>query len=398
MTRIAFAFLLLAAAIFIAVPAQAACPSGYAAVPALAPYTTQSYCVMQYEARNVGGVPTSQSTGAPWATSKNAAVSACGGLGYGIPSNALWQAMARQAEASAANWSGGDVGRGQMGRNVTLANGATLYNVGDSLWEHVSTTYSGTLPTHSRYIRTISDVDYPETFSVGGVAGTTRFHFGPAASQFNDTGNLSSLGWMTGVYAEIDDIMRGGDDSDPGIFGVALNHNDDVEGDDTGFRCAFAEPTGGWQATMAGNASGYAGRSSRQVVAGLGDGNQIRVTLAASTAEAMTIKHVSVVERSGSTSNGTGTPVEIKFGGASGASLAAGATLTSDWTNFTVESGKTYLVIVDYNTGNPRYGSSTPGFYWQYSTESWSQQNVSGYDFLPGYAMALQAVEVRTFP
>ena len=58
------------------------CPSEFVLVPANADLGVNEFCIMKYEAKNVGGVATSQAANQPWATiSAQAAKDACQALG-----------------------------------------------------------------------------------------------------------------------------------------------------------------------------------------------------------------------------------------------------------------------------------------------------------------------------
>jgi hypothetical protein len=102
------------------------CPSGYVAVPPLAPYTSANFCVAKYEMKNEGNVATSTAAGSPWgnisrgtdATTVGAAWKACKDIGanYDLISNNEWQTIARNIEGVASNWSGNAVGTGQLNR------------------------------------------------------------------------------------------------------------------------------------------------------------------------------------------------------------------------------------------------------------------------------------------
>jgi len=77
------------------------------------------FCVMQYEARNVGGVATSTASGTLYISiTQTAAASACSALGsgYHLITNTEWMMLARDAESVASNWSGGSVGSGNLAR------------------------------------------------------------------------------------------------------------------------------------------------------------------------------------------------------------------------------------------------------------------------------------------
>ncbi|MDD2796832.1 MAG: SUMF1/EgtB/PvdO family nonheme iron enzyme, partial [Candidatus Pacebacteria bacterium] len=64
-------------------------------------------CVMKYEAKNVGGVATSQATVAPWVgISQENAKKKCEEIGAHLITNAEWMALARDIEAVEDNWVG----------------------------------------------------------------------------------------------------------------------------------------------------------------------------------------------------------------------------------------------------------------------------------------------------
>lgn len=96
------------------------CPDGFVEVPAwddtgLVPLGSEvindRFCVMQFEAKNVGGKPVSQPASTPWLniTIENAQI-ACGNLGwedqnhFDLISNQEWMAIARNIESVNTNW------------------------------------------------------------------------------------------------------------------------------------------------------------------------------------------------------------------------------------------------------------------------------------------------------
>lgn len=101
-------------------PTQASaitCPTGYIVVPGSATYGTSDFCVMKYEAKNVGGVPTSQAALTNWGTitQPNAittSTTACSGCH--LITEAEWLTIAQNVMLVAGNWTGGAVGSGQM--------------------------------------------------------------------------------------------------------------------------------------------------------------------------------------------------------------------------------------------------------------------------------------------
>lgn len=93
------------------------CPSGYIVVPGNANFGTSDFCLMKYEAKNVGGVATSVATGLPWdSITQTSAIttsnSAC--VGCHLITEAEWMTVAANVLSVASNWSGGAVGSGYI--------------------------------------------------------------------------------------------------------------------------------------------------------------------------------------------------------------------------------------------------------------------------------------------
>ena len=95
------------------------CPAGYVEVPANAALEVDcNFCVMAFEAKNVGGVATSQAANTPWvsisatnAFAKCRDISADGYNGdFALISNPEWMTIARNMENEGANWYGGVFG------------------------------------------------------------------------------------------------------------------------------------------------------------------------------------------------------------------------------------------------------------------------------------------------
>ena len=87
----------------------------WVSVPANAELGTNHFCMMKFEARNVGGVPTSTPVGLPWVNITGiAANAACVNNYMRLITPLEWSAMARSAEYTAWNWSSGIVGIGKM--------------------------------------------------------------------------------------------------------------------------------------------------------------------------------------------------------------------------------------------------------------------------------------------
>lgn len=85
----------------------------------------QGFCIMKYEAKNVGGVATSAPADRPWASITQAsAVAACASLGNGshLITNAEWTILARDIETVPSNWNSTRIytGNSDLSPNDTL--------------------------------------------------------------------------------------------------------------------------------------------------------------------------------------------------------------------------------------------------------------------------------------
>ena len=104
------------------------CPTGYILIPGNATLGTSDFCVMRFEAKQVSGAPSSRQTGAPWVYhNPTNAFNACNNLNgltidegflftgtFALISNREWMTVARNAELTDSNWTGGVVGSGNM--------------------------------------------------------------------------------------------------------------------------------------------------------------------------------------------------------------------------------------------------------------------------------------------
>jgi prepilin-type N-terminal cleavage/methylation domain-containing protein len=153
------------------------CPTGYIVVPGSFTYGTSEFCVMKYEAKNVGSVATSQASGSPWVsisqtTSLTTATAACSGCH--LITEAEWMTLAQNVLSVASNWSSGTVGTGYIysghndngpanaldadsndangysgtgqsspsnqRRTLTLTNGEVIWDLAGNVWEWTSGT------------------------------------------------------------------------------------------------------------------------------------------------------------------------------------------------------------------------------------------------------------------
>jgi hypothetical protein len=137
-----------------------------------------------------------------------------------------------------------------------------------------------------------------------------------------------------------------------------------------------------WQKTLTDQSSGWNGSSVRQIHRTAGAaGNQVRVTLQAPTAGQTAFSHLSIGLQSANY-NTAATPVELKFGGASGASLAANsADLVSDWAALDVASGQALVTVAD-NSSVSNYMIGTyyggDGIAYNFAGPTWNQSAPSG--------------------
>ena len=114
---------------------------------------------------------------------------------------------------------------------------------------------------------------------------------------------------------------------------------------------AFGAPVG---PTGAANNSSTS-RSRTPAILTLPGSNMMRVTYKAASGSALTTDHVSigVWDTVAGKADTLLTPIELKFAGASGFALGAGAAITSDWAVVTgLTKGASLVVVQDYNAAN----------------------------------------------
>lgn len=89
------------------------CPTGYSFVYGNSTLGTQPFCVMKYEAKNVGGVATSQASGTPWVSiTQTDAITQSTNAGGHLLTEAEWMTIAADLLSVKYNWSGGAVNSG----------------------------------------------------------------------------------------------------------------------------------------------------------------------------------------------------------------------------------------------------------------------------------------------
>jgi len=227
------------------------CPTGYID-------SGYGFCVMQYEAKNVGGVATSQSGGTPWVNiSQVNAITACSNLGsgYHLITNQEWMLLANDIAGVANNWTSGIVGQGLLVRGNsngsaaldgsapgtirttnyrihTLTNGYSIWDLAGNVWEWTNDTCQqgsglGYWYNSGAYIEwnntNLADYEKPMAGPPGSytsVQGVGQ-HYGCAA---NGNAFLYSGCWNCGSYT--------------GVFALNLLRSPTYMDDFLGFRCA----------------------------------------------------------------------------------------------------------------------------------------------------------------
>jgi len=147
-----------------------------------------------------------------------------------------------------------------------------------------------------------------------------------------------------------------------------------------------ATPITSWSDILLDTVGPTAGYTWRQLVV-VGSistsGEYIRVSLEASAVEGCDIDNVAIVERDGSTANGTTTPTEILFSGGSGINIATGVTEVSDWLKYSFDETKNYLLIADIgdnaSADNPRRATTGgDGYYLTKANNSYNVKDMPG--------------------
>ena len=228
-------------------------------------YEAQDFCVMKYEAKNVGGVATSQASSSPWAyITQYDATMKCRSLGDGfnLISNDQWMTVSTNIANQASNWSGSSVGSGALNRGRsntsnsnslaatagegsgvekrthTLSNGEVIWDMAGNLNEWTSyydPNNKPTAATGSEYYVSNSD----------RATGTTEHPLTEFISQEGIDGNWSRNEGTGALYSNSTDgsggaFRRGGywdDGTGAGVFAAGLNSDSSASSTGVGFRC-----------------------------------------------------------------------------------------------------------------------------------------------------------------
>jgi formylglycine-generating enzyme required for sulfatase activity len=240
------------------------CPTGYVRVPGDATYSTSDFCVMQYEAKNVSNVATSQSAGTPWVSlNYTDARAKCTALGadYDLPTNAEWQTIVTNLEYVDSNWTGGSRGVGmlKMGNTGVSSNGSysgSCPEAGVTDAKATQTLSNGKTINHlggnvNEWVKADSYTRSPQVNFVGAsggsvISGADRTKFGPKGTYTSgcgagDNSNLGQCG--LGAYALVTQTswFRGGacDDNGSDTFSAYLQYGASTVSSTVGFRCVY---------------------------------------------------------------------------------------------------------------------------------------------------------------
>jgi len=245
------------------------CPSGYIRVPGNSSLSVSDFCVMKYEARDVGGSAASVSTGNPWLNiSQNDSKTKCTALGsnYDLISNPEWMTIARNVEADARNWSGSAVGSGALAmghsdnspssvlgisdsnapytgtgnstssgwaqrRTLHLSNDEVIWDLSGNAWEFIDWTPGGALdnPVYSPCVRHAwTTLPTASTSSCTGLPTASYLPGNPSNILASTYDAAYGLGALFGYDLSGSAAHRGGDFANvgnTGVFTLALGAN-----------------------------------------------------------------------------------------------------------------------------------------------------------------------------
>ena len=146
--------------------------------------------------------------------------------------------------------------------------------------------------------------------------------------------------------------------------------------------------------------AGYADWALRQAIPASAistSGSTIRVTIKGNATVTAKYDNISIVERSPGTVNGVTTPTELKFAGASGVTIAAGAEAVSDPLVFSIDETKPYFIHFDVASVNgafQRHATAGDDAYYKVATNDWNTQSPTGYTLITPYMFGVSKIEV----
>ena len=261
-----------------------ACPTGFVAVDGNTTLKTETFCVMQFEARDNAGTPESTDSGTPWVSiNASDAKSACDSMSevgytgtFSLISNPEWMTIARDIENNSTNWSGSAVGSGHIPRGHSDNSPSSILGISDSADAYTDTlNSSGDTPGSGwEQARVHTLANNSQIWDLAGNArewtdwngGDSGFTVGPTdeSSSWQELGvaNIGSLSandyrpfnasydstnsfgqWFGGTNGA---AIRGGGFSDDGgvsagVFTLNLSEAQSYTSSGLGFRCVYRE-------------------------------------------------------------------------------------------------------------------------------------------------------------
>lgn len=257
--------------------AKEPCPTGFIVVPGSSLYGTRAFCVMKFEAKNVGGLAVSQADLLPWASisqinAKIAAENAC--VGCRLMTYSEWMTIAHNVLNVDENWSGGTVGSGfiysghndgapaaniagsvddtqgyintgqaagsNQKRTLRLNNGEIIWDLSGNVWEWTATiSPSGAGIKPGGYDFDYREWNSPQVFNTGRFEPNIFPQYGTAAAA-----NWDANQGLGRIYSSNSDpaarvLTPGGQrfsGTDAGIFSLDIDFGPTSTGTAIGFR------------------------------------------------------------------------------------------------------------------------------------------------------------------
>lgn len=221
------------------------CPASYVVVPGNSTYGTNDFCAMKYEAKNVGGVATSQAAGTPWISiSQTNAIttSAATCAGCHMMTEPEWMTIAANVLSVPSNWSSNVVGSGYIysghndnapanslaadtndtngyagetnaggsqKRTLKLTNGQVIWDLAGNVNEWINKTLTGNQPGVSgfNWSQYTSITDFKGLSSISRPASITLS--GQNVTTWNSTQGIGQI-YSNGDESSIRSFLRGG--------------------------------------------------------------------------------------------------------------------------------------------------------------------------------------------
>lgn len=257
-------------------PAAFSCPTGFIKVPGNSLFNTSDFCVMKYEAKNVGGVAVSQASGTSWGTitQPNAAIAASEACpGCHLMTEQEWLTIAHNLVNVASNWSGGAVGSGYIytghndnspasslaastndsdgysgtgntapsiqRRTLTLSTGEVIWDFAGNVWEWTDSQISGQPGLSSETVYAWKEWNN-SSLLLGNLPAWARPSYGtPAAAGWTQANGIGQLHSLYGATTTTGYFRGGGwNSAGPGIFSLTLGTAPTGGSGDRGFRVA----------------------------------------------------------------------------------------------------------------------------------------------------------------